>query len=397
MDCATAADVSNVQTLLDGSVSEAHANIPALPLAALRAFLGAVMQYPAHAGAAADDGNTAADAALRAWLEPSGAFVFFDAAATVCWPDATPGALWLAPVAFAEAVTAGQPAAQAPAATAAATDLDLDLVQAERNQYSIGAISSCTIMAMEAALQLLRGESPTIDLVDAILDLGAAYTSPMQLSADEVVSQVDRYSCSLVMGRMAGLMAHTVAEAMPMLEAAATAGPAAAVITKAPESVMLAYLPATDVSPLPLWLLFDSHARPTHPGAAFLSTTSAPAMRAYLGSLFPTVDLGDDLGIQGAMLNMADVTLFSLAAECPEELPSIGVSSLAAAREAEHASHHAPPSAAPAADFAVDALDPSDQVLLFQYLETQNLPPDTGFYTHDELARHYANAKAWFG
>lgn len=44
-----------------------------------------------------------------------------------------------------------------------------DVVQAERNQYTIGAVSACTIIATEAALQMINGTKPSVAVVDACL------------------------------------------------------------------------------------------------------------------------------------------------------------------------------------------------------------------------------------
>ena len=71
----------------------------------------------------------------------------------------------------------------------------------------------------------------------------------------------------------------------------------ACILVRAPEAICLAAVP---VAKSLKWVLFDSHKRSEHEGAAFLEFEGKEQLAAYLDALFPALDLGE--GFEGAEL-----------------------------------------------------------------------------------------------
>ena len=404
---------TSLSTLLEGCATPSTSDIPSTPLSHLRTTAAAVFSLYAPT-TTSDTPDADADAAFAAWLSSSPDFhVFTPSSLGLSWssqavPSDPPPSSLLWVLSTAHTPDLSSLSSSSSPSTPSSSPSSLRMFEAERNQYSIGAISSCTIMALESALRVLIGESLGLDLVESVLDVGAAYTSPAHLSADEVVATVPRYAACLTPGRMAGLMASTLGEAIPMLEDAVgqQASAVAAVVTKAPESIMIAALPAQDdPTRVASFLLFDSHPRDDHPGAAMIVMDSPAAIRGYLSSLFPTVDFGgEDMGIQGAMLNMADVTFFSLAPDFVASGSDIASLPLIADTTTTISQSVSSSVGGMGGGGSGDALEPVDPAtldpemvaILQQYLEAQSLPTDFGFHTHADLARHLQNALAWY-
>ena len=148
------------------------------------------------------------------------------------------------------------------------------------NQYSMGCVSGCTIMALEASLQLLQGGSVSPALIGQILRAGAMYGDEDHCGIEDVLPHITRYSSQLhvVKQSMQVKVVH-VAEVCKLMEATAhrTQQDVSALITKPPESIMIYY-----DTRHPCWWLFDSHKRPLHHGAAFIRFSHRAELCNYL-------------------------------------------------------------------------------------------------------------------
>jgi len=71
----------------------------------------------------------------------------------------------------------------------------------------------------------------------------------------------------------------------------------ACILVRPPEAICIAAVPMVNALK---WILFDSHKRSEHEGAAFLEFEGKEQLAAYLDVLFPALDLGE--GFEGAEL-----------------------------------------------------------------------------------------------
>ncbi|RUS28870.1 hypothetical protein BC938DRAFT_481342 [Jimgerdemannia flammicorona] len=154
------------------------------------------------------------------------------------------------------------------------------------SQYTTGASSSCIPSCLEASLQLLHGSPLSQSTLDITLKAGSRYRGASHIEASELQSSLSRYRGALELisehhyplTALPALVSDLVAEARRLDR------PVAAVVTKPPESIMVAAHPNSGGM-----ALFDSHPRPdVHPeGAAFVLFDEPPSLVAYLRHLFP--------------------------------------------------------------------------------------------------------------
>lgn len=183
-----------------------------------------------------------------------------------------------------------------------------------RSQYTTGASSSCIPSAIEACLQILYLRPLSPDALELILKAGSRYRGTSHIEAGKVRSQVKRYREAL----------ETVNEFhYPLIElrqlvsdlmrlAREKGKPVAAIITKPPESIMVAVHNEAGKN----IIMFDSHPRPElHPdSAAFLEFKDPNGLLAYLRDLMPTprdLNLQDLDMYQAMILGSVSVLVFT--------------------------------------------------------------------------------------
>ncbi|RUP48308.1 hypothetical protein BC936DRAFT_144724, partial [Jimgerdemannia flammicorona] len=155
------------------------------------------------------------------------------------------------------------------------------------SQYTTGAASSCIPSCMEACFQVLYGSPLRLTTLDNILKAGSQYRGASHIEASELQSTLKRYRDTI---EMVGELHYPIVALGTLVsdlcnEARRQKCPLAAIITKPPESIMIAVHPDAE-RPI---ILFDSHPRPRlHPdGAAFVRFPESPVLVTYLRHLFP--------------------------------------------------------------------------------------------------------------
>lgn len=153
-------------------------------------------------------------------------------------------------------------------------------------------------MACEAAAVILGSEAAPRDtaaiktMLDGIVMVGASFSTEYHVSVEEVIEPCMRYREQLQVREMCQLGTTQFKELLARMAACqkATRTGVCAVVTKPPETILV-YL-APDGTPA----LFDSHERPHHDGAAYVTFADMAELQAYLESLFsvPSVRLSED-------------------------------------------------------------------------------------------------------
>ncbi|RUS27831.1 hypothetical protein BC938DRAFT_482671 [Jimgerdemannia flammicorona] len=172
------------------------------------------------------------------------------------------------------------------------------------SQYTSGAASSCIPSCMEACLQLVYGSRLRLATLYNILKAGSRYRGADHIEAGKLQASVRRYSEAL---RVVVEQQYPITEfervVRDLVALAKDEGqPVAAVVTKPPESIMVAVDPRSE-TPV---VLFDSHPRPDiHPdSAAFLCFEDQHGLVEYLHQIMPSpqdLDL-EDLDAYTAMI-----------------------------------------------------------------------------------------------
>ena len=186
-----------------------------------------------------------------------------------------------------------------------------ELVQSERerNQFSVGSTSGCTPMCLEACVQLLGTEERVRPaLVDKILGVGAAYKSEVHPYLEEALQHVYRYRQFLRLVDEHQVQRDDLGPAVVSLGQEG----GALVVTVAPETILVCCRQKQ-------WVLFDSHARPLHKGAAFITFRDQESMCSYLKSLFPPLQMELD-NIQMGIMNQAMVSVLAATPGAREDL-----------------------------------------------------------------------------
>ncbi|KAH8917958.1 hypothetical protein BT69DRAFT_616487 [Atractiella rhizophila] len=183
------------------------------------------------------------------------------------------------------------------------TGEDVRIITSERSQYSLGGMSACGLASMNAAREILTrklgGNEIDGPLLDGILDICAFWTSEKHLDIDMIHSSMPLFQRSLVQTEGEEVMTKTDDSFEDILSEMSSSPNTAVIVTRPPEIILLCYLSDHSI------VLFDSHPRPTHTGAAFLVFSSIPSAVGYLNNLFPTLspNAGDEeIGWQAELL-----------------------------------------------------------------------------------------------
>eukprot|EP01068_Selenidium_serpulae_P013038 Selendium_serpulae@DN5917_c5_g1_i1.p1 len=156
----------------------------------------------------------------------------------------------------------------------------VSVVEGTVNQYSVGAPSSCSFCALEAAMRLLNDAKVCGDTVDLSVRAGSKYKAVEHLSPNQIIRDVPRYrdGLTLTADRFSTDVVAELGESFNKL-ARGLGETRVCVIVKPPETLMLARLADG------LYVLFDSHSRHDHREAAFLCFAQRGAAEQYLGRL----------------------------------------------------------------------------------------------------------------
>ena len=247
------------------------------------------------------------------------------------------------------------------------------VVQAHGNQYSVGGVSACTPMAVEACLQLLRAgwdcSRPVLErALEGILEVD--YSGAQHLAVDYVLSR-PRYSalrrednlCRCVFSEMEAISQQVrlngLARLLCRLLAVADAEgrSMSMVLVRPPETISVTAIKlAAGSAALRRIVVFDSHPRAgLHPRAAAFLLFGAPADAArYLSQLW-RVEAGALDGVveeQARLMDIVEFTVLSLRADVPPS-PTRTVAALASSYKALSP---LPPSPAPVGGAAADLL-----------------------------------------
>jgi len=200
-----------------------------------------------------------------------------------------------------------------PVPSAAESSLFLQKIVSPLSQYSVGSVSSCTVMALECSLHLLHGEQPSVELVEKVLWIGSGYKSDLHTSLDDILPRIARYNKQLEQADTIQRSVDLMSEVVDRLGTIVNHGfrSASALLTKPPESVLIHWPYPSLNNGLSRPMLFDSHRRPEHDGAAILVFENQLQLTAYLRRLWPPIQLGDG-SIQEAMLNTVEANYLHL-------------------------------------------------------------------------------------
>eukprot|EP01130_Rhizamoeba_saxonica_P018337 TRINITY_DN9131_c0_g1_i1.p1 TRINITY_DN9131_c0_g1~~TRINITY_DN9131_c0_g1_i1.p1 ORF type:complete len:281 (-),score=65.56 TRINITY_DN9131_c0_g1_i1:71-883(-) len=176
----------------------------------------------------------------------------------------------------------------------------MEIISCDLNQFSVGAISACTVMAIEAALRVLSDgkQALTRHTVEDIIAVGSGYTSSLFPSIEQILDYVSRYQDTLSKD---GLRLFSTREIHVLKDEFENKTFRAGILVKPPETIMVAQVEN-------VWVIFDSHSRPEHQGAAFLVFQTFEAFGSYLRQLYPTVP-GNDIMMN--MLNSYDLSILN--------------------------------------------------------------------------------------
>eukprot|EP01068_Selenidium_serpulae_P013044 Selendium_serpulae@DN5917_c5_g1_i7.p1 len=195
----------------------------------------------------------------------------------------------------------------------------VSVVEGTVNQYSLGAPSSCSVCALEAALRLLNAADVSPDTVDLSVRAGSQYSAVEHLSPGELISDVPRYRDGLTISaeRFSLDVAGELEASFDKL-ARGSGETRVCVIVKPPETLMLARLADGR------FVLFDSHSRPDHREAAFLCFAQRPAAERYLGRLCEGLDGDARDAAEVNPYNMVEVYWLARGASLLDALPEGG-------------------------------------------------------------------------
>ena len=193
------------------------------------------------------------------------------------------------------------------------------------SQYSLDATGSCTINALEAAIQLQMGREPSIELVDEIVNLAALYKQDKHTAVSDIFPAVSRYSTNL---EQVDWMQITVKDIENIINRmtkilqnkSSSTNCVSAVLTKPPETIFMHYDFKIDII-----YIYDSHPRPQLDGSHFLVFKERKCVEKYLQSMWPYQHLGAGFrDLRSQLINMLDVTLFQLKAGAkPSRTPNL--------------------------------------------------------------------------
>lgn len=156
-----------------------------------------------------------------------------------------------------------------------------ELVQSDKNQYSVGAPASCTLASLEAGLYLMCGRAPSRELIDHSLQVASLYKGSLHLDVDMILAQVPRYTCSMIIMEDS---TSTLDALLPQLAEKRASSRVSALLTGMGVTVFVTMTKET-------WWLYDSHPRPHHRGAAIISSSDFSLLDSSLLTLFPPLPM----------------------------------------------------------------------------------------------------------
>ncbi|KAJ6228000.1 chascon [Anaeramoeba flamelloides] len=184
------------------------------------------------------------------------------------------------------------------------------LVMSNQNQFTGGGVSSCTINATEAAFRLLgRPDRITKALIDEIIQIGSYYDSQTHNDFEILHQKMTRYNNSLQVISVEQKHIkdiHTIIDTLKN-HSKQSKKPIAAICTKTPETITL-YINMEENE----CVVFDSHSRKIHQGAAFIYFLTLQGMIKYLKQLLPIIQLDFDNNYQELILNSINITYIKL-------------------------------------------------------------------------------------
>ena len=197
------------------------------------------------------------------------------------------------------------------------------------SQYSLDATGSCTINALEAAIQLQMNRKPSIELVDEIVNLAALYKQDKHTAVGDILPAVTRYNTNLVKVDWLQITVNDIPRIIDAMvkvlqNESSTTNSVSAVLTKPPETIFIHMIKKGNI------YIYDSHPRPQLNGSHFLIFNNRKHVERYLQSMWPYQRLGagfDDLRSQ--LINMLDVTLLQLKSGAkPSKKPNLEIMGL---------------------------------------------------------------------
>eukprot|EP00457_Paulinella_chromatophora_P000732 gb/GEZN01000732.1/.p1 GENE.gb/GEZN01000732.1/~~gb/GEZN01000732.1/.p1 ORF type:complete len:1024 (+),score=167.56 gb/GEZN01000732.1/:87-3158(+) len=158
----------------------------------------------------------------------------------------------------------------------------------KKTQYTAGSTAGCTVMALEAALNLFNFAPLGTSLIDSILEAGSVlYLGDQHSSCDEIFPKIYRYKEKMIAKdpKQCPLknLSFAVAEIQNLCRE--NKQPVAAILTKPPESLLL-YV-NKDRYNMDKFIIFDSHGRNQHNlHGAYLLLCDKSACVRYLEALW---------------------------------------------------------------------------------------------------------------
>jgi hypothetical protein len=196
-----------------------------------------------------------------------------------------------------------------------------DLMKIPESQYSFKSVSSCTIMALEAALRsFYPGSMVDERRLRRVLEIAAQYELNQHTGVQDVFPYVSRFNLRMsIFDTMQTFLDNIEEITKRMAEFVESQNkPLAAILTKPPETCMISMNINKQI------LFFDSHARPHlwNGGAACLIFENAKEflrfVRSHLWQSMKFDDLdGDEAMLAIQQFNLIEATLLELKPDAP--------------------------------------------------------------------------------
>ncbi|CAF1141093.1 unnamed protein product [Adineta ricciae] len=201
------------------------------------------------------------------------------------------------------------------------------LIQSSRSQYTQGNVSSCVIYAAEACLRLLKGEIPTVALLDEVISSFGSDPDMEHLAITDVLSNIDRFSIGLQQREVCLIILDDLeTDLRRLINNHMNYGPFGLLIVKPPEAISLIVLSVQ------IFIIFDSHKRNNTTGAYFDVENDARQIVNKITRLWPVTQIpfdeyaDDHERYQMSLLNMCEV--YVVVASEATALPPLDISQL---------------------------------------------------------------------
>lgn len=193
--------------------------------------------------------------------------------------------------------------------------LYIEAMVANISQYTYNSVGSCTLNALECALQLLMGETPSVLLASRPLELTMHYQGSKHMAVMDIFPKVKRYNHNL---QQLDYIQKSVNDFPTIVNKLQCLGieyktSVSLVITKPPETILMHYFFNNDEYLNGKFILYDSHPRPNLTGAHFLIFESNAKALKYLQELYPFVELGPEFqNLIAQQTNLCDARYFTV-------------------------------------------------------------------------------------